>query len=95
MQNRRPRRTYTEEFKVQMVSLYNAGKPMAEINREYELTPSSLRRWIDRINKSGSTKEADNRSPLEEEVLKLQAENKQLKMERDLLKQAALILGQK
>ena len=38
---KRPRRTFTEEFKKQMVELYNAGKPRAEIVREYDLVPSA------------------------------------------------------
>ena len=59
---KRPRRTFTEEFKKQMVDLYNAGKPRAEIVKEYGLTASALDRWISRINKTGSTKEKENRS---------------------------------
>ena len=35
---KRPRRTFTEEFKKQMVELYNAGKPRAEIVKEYGWT---------------------------------------------------------
>ena len=65
MIQRRPKREFTEEFKQQMVQLYNSGKSKADINREYDLTPSALNRWIQRINTSGSTKEADNRSPEE------------------------------
>ena len=95
MTQRRPKREFTEEFKQQMVQLYNSGKSKADINREYDLTPSALNRWIQRINATGSTKEADNRSPEENELLKLRKENQQLKMENDILKQAALIFGRK
>ena len=92
---KRPRRTFSEEFKKQMVDLYNAGKPRAEIVREYDLTASALDKWIERINKTGSSREADNRSELENELIKLRKENKQLKIENDILKQAALIFAQK
>ena len=78
-----------------MVKLYNSGKPKADIVREYDLTASALNRWIRRINETGSTKESDNRSPEENELLKLRKENQQLKMENDILKQAALIFGRK
>ena len=78
-----------------MVDLFNAGKPRAEIVREYELTASVLDRWITRINKTGSSKEADNRSDLENELLKLKKQNRQLQIENDILKQAALIFAQK
>lgn len=95
MTKRREKREYTEEFKQQMVKLHNSGKPRVDINREYDLTPSALNRWIQRINATGSTKESDNRSPEDNELLKLRKENQQLKMENDILKQAALILGRK
>ncbi|HAQ0009358.1 transposase, partial [Enterococcus faecium] len=44
--SRRQRRTYSKEFKQQIVNLYLAGKPRAEIIREYELTPSSFDKWM-------------------------------------------------
>ena len=40
------RRTYTDEFKNQMVELYNSGKSKAEIAKEYDVSPSTLDRWI-------------------------------------------------
>ncbi|WP_288622599.1 YebC/PmpR family DNA-binding transcriptional regulator [uncultured Streptococcus sp.] len=43
--SRRQRRTYSKEFKQQIVDLYLAGKPRAEIIREYELTPS-FDKWM-------------------------------------------------
>lgn len=92
---KRERRTYTEEFKNQMVQLYLNEKPRQEIIKEYELTPSSFDKWLRQSQASGSFKEKDNRSPAEAELLKLKKENQQLKMENDILKQAALILGRK
>ena len=95
MGERRQRRIYTDDFKKQMVGLYNSGKSQSSITKEYELTPSSLRKWINQINETGSPHAKDNRTPMEEELLRLQKENKQLRMEVDILKQAALIIGQK
>ena len=95
MTEKRPKRTFTEQFKQQMVQLHNSGKPRSEIIKEYDLTPSSLDNWIRRINATGSAKECDNRTPEEIELLKLRKENQRLRMENDILKQAALILGQK
>ena len=58
---KRPRRTFTDEFKNQMVQLYLNGKSRADLIREYDLTPSSLDKWINQHQKSGSFKEKDNR----------------------------------
>jgi transposase len=95
MTEKRAKRTYDEKFKKQLVELYKNGKPRSEIIREYDLTPSALDNWIKRINATGSSKEKDNRTPEQEELIKLRKENQRLKMENDVLKQAALILGQK
>lgn len=95
MSNRRKRREFTDEFKANIVKLYNNGKSRSELIKEYDLTPSTLAGWIKRYNNTGSFKEDDNRSENEKELIKLTKENKQLKMENDILKQAALILGRK
>ena len=92
---RRKPRTFTEEFKKQMVGLFNTGKTVTQISKEYDLTRSTLQNWINYYNNTGSFKIADNRTEEEKELIKLQKENRQLKMENDILKQAALILGQK
>ena len=39
---RRKRRTFTQEFKHQMVQLYLSGKPAHEITEEYDLSPASI-----------------------------------------------------
>ena len=92
---KRERRTFTSELKKQMIQLYQNGKTRKALIEEYELTPSSLDRWIQQGENTGSFKEKDNRSPEESELIKLRKELKQLQMENDILKQAALILGRK
>lgn len=78
-----------------MVQLYQNRKARKEIIEEYDLTPSALDRWIKQEGTSGSFKEKDNRSPEEQELVQLRKEVKQLRMENDILKQAALIIGRK
>lgn len=92
---KRERRTFTPEFKKQMVQLYQNGKTKRAIIDEYDLTPSSLDWWIHQDETSGSFNERDNRSPEQQELLDLRKELKQLRMENDILKQAALIMGRK
>jgi len=89
------RGTFTTEFKKQVVALYENGKSRQDIVREFELTASALDRWITQFQQSGSFKEKDNRSPEEQELIELRKRNKQLEMEVDILKQAALIMGRK
>ncbi|WP_249669863.1 transposase, partial [Polycladospora coralii] len=65
--SRKARRTFTAEFKEQMVQLYQNGKPRKDIIKEYELTPSSLDKWIRQSQNSGSFREKDNRTNEENE----------------------------
>jgi transposase len=92
---RRERRSYTDEFKQQIVDLYHSGKTKSELIKEYELTPSSLDNWLKFANNTGSFKTNDNLSDDEKRLKELEKELKQLKMENDILKQAALIMGRK
>lgn len=50
-------------------------------------------KWIKQATVTGSIKEKDNRTPEEHELIELRKRNKDLEMENDILKQAALILG--
>ena len=54
MRDPRHPRHFTDEFKRQIVDLYNAGKPKREIMDEYDLGKSTVERWIKSINATGS-----------------------------------------
>lgn len=92
---RKPRRVFAEEFKLQMVSLFQNGKSRSEIIREYDLTPSSFNLWVKQYSATGSFKGVNKLTEDQLSLKKLHAENKDLKMENDILKQAALIMGRK
>ncbi|WP_232282380.1 IS3 family transposase, partial [Paenibacillus sp. oral taxon 786] len=83
---KQPRRTFTTEFKKQMVQLYENGKSRAAIVEEYDLTASALDRWIKQAQTTGSFKEKDNRSFEENELITLRKEIQRLKMENDIFK---------
>lgn len=89
----RQRRTFTPEFKLQLVKHYENGKSRADIAREYDITPSALDRWIKNHQETGSFAAKDNRTEEENEIARLRKENQRLLMENDILKQAALIMG--
>lgn len=83
------RRTYSKDFKQQVVDLYLARKPRAEIIREYELTASAFDKWLKQAQTSGFFKEKDNLTHEQAELIALCKKNKQLEMENDILMQAA------
>jgi transposase len=64
----RTRRTFTPEFKLQMVRLFENGKSKAEIVREYDLTASALDKWVKNHQNTGSFNHIDNLSEEESKV---------------------------
>ena len=88
-------KSYTDDFKKQIVGLLGIGKTISGLAREYGIAKSTISTWNKQYKNSGSFKMSDNRTDDEKELVILRKENKQLKMENDILKQAALILGQK
>ena len=95
MTEKRKPRSYTDEFKQQLVQLYHNGKRKCDICREYDIATSLLDKWLKQSAISGSFHEKDKRSTEQQELIELRKRNKQLEMENDILKQAALILGRK
>lgn len=75
---------YTIEFKQQIVALAVAGKPKREIAREYNIGEATIYQWIEKYGSDDKTKELTD---LKDELRKTQ-------IERDILKQAALIMAQ-
>lgn len=88
-------RHYDEAFKRQIVQLYENGKPAREVKDEYDVSHSTLHRWVQGIRNSGSTKAADKRTPEQNEPVELRKRNRQLEMEVDVLKQAAPVFARK
>ncbi|MCM1508641.1 MAG: IS3 family transposase [Ruminococcus flavefaciens] len=88
-------RNYTEEFKKQIVMLVKSGKSSNSVAKEYGISKSSVTKWVRDFNNSGSFKAKDNRTPEENDLIELRKRIKELEMEADILKQAALIMIRK
>ena len=84
------RRIFTREFKVQAVQLVTEqGDSFAEAARKLDLRVSLLRRWKTQLASEGEQAFRGQGVPLvEDELVRLRADNKRLAMERDLLKKA-------
>ena len=77
-------RHYEESFKRQIVQLYENGEPAREIRAEYDISHSTLRRWVQGIRDSGSTRAADNRTLGRNDPVGPGRRNRQLEMEVDV-----------
>ncbi len=88
----RVRRTYTPEFKIEAVKLItDKGYSVAEAARSLGLHENLIRSWKQAFQDQSEQAfpGQGNRSPFEDEVRRLRAENKRLLAERDILKKAA------
>lgn len=88
-------RHFSDDFKRQIVELINAGKPKSNVMRGCDLCKSTVDRWVKAINGSGSPHAADNRTPEQNRIIEFERGNRRLRMEADVLKQAALIFARK
>ena len=86
------KKSYDEEFKKTIVSLYESGKKIADLSREYGIGKSTIDSWIKKYKTiTTSTGEVTNN----DEILKLQRKNRELEQEVEILKKAVAIFSKK
>ena len=92
-------RRYTTEFKNQAIELVKLGKSVGEVARELDLSEGVLYEWIRKATKAaplGSEEPATvDEESAADELRRLRREVANLKLENDILKKAAIILGTK
>lgn len=96
MTEKRTRRKYTKEFKLEAVQLaLSRGGNASEVARNLDVNPNMLNRWI-REYQAGSQYAFPGLGKLkepDEEIRKLRKELADTKMERDILKKALSIFS--
>lgn len=88
---RRARRAFSEEFKAGAIRLVlEEGKSAGAVARDLDLTESALRIWVARARADRTKGKSGGLTTIErEELVRLRRENRQLRLERDVLKKAA------
>lgn len=93
--SRKIHRDFADDFKQQIVDLHKAGMKRSELIKEYELTSSTFDKWVRQAKTTGSFKTIDNHTDEQRELMELRKRNKELEMQLDILKQAAVIMARK
>jgi transposase len=92
--SRRPRRSFTDEFRAGAVRLVlDEGKTVPQVARDLDLTQSALRTWVERARADRSKGKTGLTTAEREELTKLRKQVRELTMERDILKEAAVIFA--
>jgi transposase len=91
------RKQYTKEFKLDAISLVlDQGITIAEAARSLGIRANMLGRWIkeNQLDSNGQAFRGNGKlTPEQEEIRRLKIENKQLKLERQILKEAAVFFA--
>ena len=82
---------YPEEFKKQIVDLYNAGTPVAKLASEYGLVDQTIYKWIKLYSPITETDEGETVSM--KDFKELPKKMAQHEMENEILKKATAIFA--
>ena len=90
----RTRAPYPPEFREQMVALVRAGRSPEELSREFEPSAQSISNWVAQADRDEGKRKDGLTSAEREELSQLRKENRQLKVEREILSKAAAWFAQ-
>jgi len=86
----RPRRSFTPEFKAEIVELCQRGdRSVGHVARDFDLTETAVREWLKQAERDAGTRRdggltTDERS----ELARLRRENRRLREDVEILKRA-------
>ena len=83
------RGAYPPEFRRQMVELVHAGRTPEELAHEFEPTAQSIRNWVAQWERNAGRGDGGLTTAEREEFSRLRRENRQLRLEREILSKAA------
>lgn len=85
---KRERRSFTSEFKAEVVELCRAGdRSIGQIARDLDLTETAVRAWVRQADVDNGVRDGLTTAE-RKEIAQLRRENRVLREERDILKRA-------
>ena len=86
--------SYPDEFRQQILELARAGRSPDELAKEFEPTAQTIRNWIKQSELDHGQRQDGLTSDEKAELTRLRKENKQLRLEREILSKAAAWFAQ-
>jgi transposase len=80
---------YPAEFRQQILELVRVGRSPDELAQEFEPTAQTIRNWIKQAELDHGKRQDGLSSEEKAELARLRKENKQLRLEREILSKAA------
>jgi transposase len=85
---------YPPEFRRQMADLVRAGRDPGELAKEFGCSIWSVKKWAAQAGRDAGRGDGGLTTTERDELTKLRRENRQLKLERDILSKAAAWFAQ-
>src|SRR5215217_2612823 len=87
--NPRPRRSFTPEFKAEIVELCQRGdRSVGQVARDFDLTETAVREWLKQAERDAGTRTDGLTTSEKDELAQLRRENRRLREDVDILKRA-------
>ena len=84
----RPRRSFTPEFKAEVVELCRAGdRSIGQVARDLGLNETTIRNWVNQADIDAGVRDGLT-SAERDEIARLRKENRVLREDRDILRRA-------
>ena len=83
------KRAYPPEFRQQLVELVHAGRSPEELAKEFEPSAQTIRNWLAQSERDEGRRSDGLTTTERQELSRLRRENRQLKLEREILSKAA------
>jgi transposase len=86
----RPRRSFTPEFKAEIVELCQQGdRSVGQAARDFDLTETAVREWVKQAGRDAGTRQDGGLTSAErKELAELRRENRRLREDVEILKRA-------
>jgi len=81
----RTRPAYPPEYRQQLVELARAGRSAEELAREFEPTAQTIRNWAKQADLDDGRRHDGLTTAERDELVRLRRENRQLRLEREIL----------
>ena len=83
------RKQYPLEYRRRMIDLARSGRSPEALAREFEPSAPTIRKWVEQADLDEGRRDDGTTTRERDELRRLKRENKQLRLERDILKKAA------
>jgi transposase len=85
----RPRRSFTAEFKAEIVELCQRGdRSVGQVAKDFDLTETAVREWLKQAERDAGTRTDGLTTSEKDELAQLRRENRRLREDVEILKRA-------